>query len=103
MFYLNLLALLVLDLLGLSLAKLWQLHGQPAYLALCVLMYSVAAIFLALTLKFQGAAITNIIWVALSAIGMTIIGYYVFHEPITLWQFVGIGIIIFGLAVIQWK
>ncbi len=102
-FYLLLTALLIFDLMGLSLAKIWSIKLMPIYLILTVISYAIMAVFLTLSLKYEGVAITNIIWVSLSAISMTAIGYFVFNESITTLQFVGIGIIIIGLVIIQIK
>ncbi|MBT4121124.1 MAG: EamA family transporter [Candidatus Magasanikbacteria bacterium] len=102
-FYLLLAALLVFDLIGLSLAKIWSIKPTPAYLILTVISYAIMAVFLTFSLKYEGVAITNIIWVALSIIGMTLIGYFVFNESITALQFAGIGIIIIGITLIQIK
>lgn len=102
-FYLLLTAILMFDLIGMSLAKIWSIKSTPIYLILTTISFGIAAIFMAFSFKYQGAAITNILWVALSAIGMTVIGYFAFHENITTLQFVGIAIIIIGLITIQLK
>ena len=102
-YYLLLIALLAFDLLGLSLAKIWSLKNSLVYLILAAISYAIATIFLGFSLKYQGAAITNIIWVALSAIGMAAVGVFFFHESITPMQYLGILIIIAGLVFIQIK
>ncbi len=102
-FYLLLTALLIFDLIGLSLAKIWSIKLTPVYLIMTIICYAIMAIFLAFSFKYEGAAITNIIWVSLSAIGMTAIGYFIFHENITTLQFIGIGVIMIGLIIIRLK
>lgn len=103
MFYLYLGAMLFFDLLGLTLAKLWQIYHIKTFFAGAIIVYALMAIFVVLALKYQGAAITNIIWVSLSAIGMTLVGYGIFKEPIVFRQFIGIAIILFGIIVVQSK
>ncbi|MFA6486265.1 MAG: hypothetical protein WCT40_02775 [Candidatus Magasanikbacteria bacterium] len=102
-FYLILLALALLDLAGLISAKFWYLKYNPLYMAASILSFALAAIAICLSLKFQGVAIVNIIWMALSTTLVTIAGYYFFKEPIALYQFVGIFIILVGLVIVQWK
>ena len=102
-FYLYLIGLVIFDLLALISIKYWYLKNSIIYLIIGMFSFSITALFLGLSLKYEGVAIANIIWVALSAILSTIIGYYLFKEPIALHQFIGIAIIIMGLVVIQWK
>jgi len=102
-YYFLLLALLAFDLLGLSLAKIWSVKNSLIFLILASVSYAIATIFLGFSLKYQGAAITNIIWVALSAIGMAAVGVLFFHESITPLQYLGIVIIMIGLIFVQIK
>lgn len=102
-FYLYLVGMVAFDLLALVSIKYWYLRNNLVYLLIGMVSFSVTALFLGLSLKYEGVAIANIIWVALSAILSTIIGYYFFKESIVLHQFIGIAIIIVGLIVIQWK
>ena len=55
---------------------------------------------LAGSLKYEGMAIANILWISLSVILATILGYFVFKEDISLLQLAGIGIITVGLIMI---
>jgi multidrug transporter EmrE-like cation transporter len=95
--------LTLFDLLGLTMAKLWYLKNNPIYMAIGMLSFALATLAIGFSLKYQGLAIINIIWMALSAITVTIAGYYFFKEPIAPYQFVGIFIILIGLTIIQWK
>lgn len=102
-FYLFLSAMLILDLTGIVAVKFWGIKNNNLYLLLGILAYAASAVPLAYSVKYEGAAITNIMWVALSAVCMTIIGYYGFKEIITPLQFIGIGIILIGLIIVQIK
>lgn len=102
-FYLLIILLSLSDLVGISMAKYWHLKHNNLYLLASILSFAAAAVFLALSLKYEGAAIVNIIWVALSAILITFVGYFVFKEPIAIHQFIGIFVILIGLIIIQWK
>ena len=102
-FYLYILGLSLSDLMAITVIKFWHLKGNLAYLVAGMALFALAAWFLGMSLKYEGIAIVNVIWVALSAILVTIIGYYFFKEPIALRQFVGITIIIIGLIIVEWK
>jgi len=43
------------------------------------------------------------LWVSFSALLITVVGYFVFKENISLLQLAGMLIIIVGLAMINWK
>ncbi len=101
--YFYLLLLILFDLAGFIALKFWHLKHNKIFLTLGMLSFALAALFVALSLKFEGIAIVNIIWVAVSAITVTLVGYYGFKEPIALHQFIGIAIIIIGLIFVQWK
>jgi len=103
MFYLYLFAMLMFDLFGLTMAKYWQINHHILYFICSIVSYAIMAVFLILALKYEGVAITNIIWVALSAVGMTLVGFYLFKEPIVFRQLIGIIIIIIGIIIVQWK
>lgn len=102
-YYWYLAGLAILDLVGLTSAKFWYLKGHFFYLAISMACFALAAVMIAFSLRYQGVAIVNIIWMALSAILVTVAGYLIFKEPIALYQFIGILIILFGLIVVQWK
>lgn len=92
-FYLYLIGLVIFDLLALISIKYWYLKNNLAYLIIGMVSFSITALFLGLSLKYEGVAIANIIWVALSAILSTIIGYYLFKEPIALHQLSGLPLL----------
>src|SRR3989344_325373 len=93
--YITIVALL--DTMAIVSAKYWQITKQPAFLAATVLAFALAGFFFARSLQYEGMAITNIIWMALSTLCITSIGYFLFKEAITPLQFIGIATIIVGL------
>jgi len=103
MFFLYIATLAVFDLAAIILIKFWHLKGNIAYLLGGILSFAVTAFVMGLSLKYEGVAIVNILWVALSTILVTIVGYYFFKEPIALRQFIGIAIIIVGLIIVEYR
>lgn len=102
-FYLLIAAINALDLIGVISAKFWSINKNPIFLALTVLGFAGAGFFFALSLKYEGMAVTNILWIALSVILITIVGYFFFKEAITMLQFAGIALITVGLILINLK
>ncbi|MDD2807407.1 MAG: hypothetical protein PHW95_02725 [Patescibacteria group bacterium] len=93
----------LLDLAAIVSAKFWVISKNNLYLTLTVLLCATAGFFFARSLQFEGIAITNIIWGALSSILVTAAGYFIFREIITPWQFVAMAIILVGLVMINWR
>ncbi|MFA5076031.1 MAG: EamA family transporter [Patescibacteria group bacterium] len=103
LFYLYISCIAVLDLGGMLSGKMWNITRQPVYLVVTCLAFTVAGFFFALSLRYEGMAITNIFWIAVSTVLTTIAGYFVFKEQISSVQFIGVLIIIIGVALINWR
>jgi len=91
----------LLDAVAIISAKYWQITKQPAYVVLTVASFALAGFFFARSLQYEGMAITNIIWMALSTLCITSVGYFFFRETITTLQFVGIATIVTGLVLVN--
>ncbi len=100
-FYIALINLL--DLAGVLSAKFYSITKNPLLLALTAVLFGAAGFTFALSLKYEGIAITNVLWIAISVILVTIIGYFIFKEDIALIQIIGIIVITIGLILINLK
>ena len=100
-YYLLIAALNTLDLLGIVAAKFFSLNKNPILLAATTLCFAGAGYFFAKSLQYQGAAITNILWIAISVLLVTAVGYFLFKQRITPVQFTGIVLILVGLILIN--
>jgi small multidrug resistance pump len=89
------------DFLAILAGKMWSITHKPLYIIACSLGFAVAGFFFALSLKYEGSAITNVIWIGISVILVTIMGYFLFKEHISALQFLGIAFILFGLALVN--
>jgi len=92
-----------LDIAGTVAAKYWSITKHPLFLLATFLLFGSAGFVFAKSLKYEGVAITNVLWIALSVAIITILGFFLFKEDILPIQFIGIGIIIVGLIVINLK
>ena len=91
------------DLMAEYAGKTWVLGGRSVYLALTGLTFGIAGLFFAWSLKYQGLAIANIIWTALTAILVTLMGYFVFKEHLSAINIVGMGVILVGIILVNLK
>jgi len=93
----------LLDLAGVLSAKFWSINKNPLLLLTTFLFFGAAGLVFARSLRYEGMAITNVLWIALSVIIVTIIGYFAFKEDIALIQIAGIIVIMIGLILINLK
>lgn len=97
-FYIYIAIINTLDLLAVLAGKMWSITGKPIYMIGCTLGFAGAGFFFALALKYEGSAITNVLWIAISVALVTAMGYFLFKENITNWQFLGIGTVLLGVV-----
>ena len=102
-FYLFIVIISLLDLFAEYMGKQWVLGAKNFYLWLTVLGFGAAGFFFAQSLKYEGVAIANILWIALTAILVTLMGYFVFKEHLSMVNLIGIGTIIIGVILINWR
>jgi len=100
-FYIYIAIINTLDLLAILAGKMWSLTHKPLYIIACSLGFAGAGFFFALSLKYEGSAITNAIWIGISVILVTAMGYFLFKEQISGWQFLGIASILLGLVLVN--
>lgn len=100
-FYLFIVIISLLDLFAEYMGKQWILAGRPLYLVLTVLGFGIAGFFFAHSLKYEGVAVANILWIALTAILVTLMGYFVFKEQLSALNLVGIATIIVGVILLN--
>lgn len=102
-FFLLIALITSLDIAGTICAKFYSIHKNPLMLAATIILFGAAGLVFARSLKYEGMAITNVLWIALSIVAVTIIGYFFFKENIAPIQLTGIGVIIIGLVLINLK
>jgi len=101
MFFVYVAIVALLDAAAIISAKYWQITKQSAFLWLTIISFALAGFFFARSLQYEGMAITNIIWMALSTLLITSVGYFFFKETITTLQFIGIATVVIGLVLIN--
>ena len=99
--YISLIA--IFDLSGSMFGKMWALKDNPLYLFLTVICFWLAGFFFAKSLKFKDLAITNIIWIVLSIVIVSIVSYFVFQEKLSYIQIIGIFVVLVGMVLVNVK
>ncbi len=102
-FVIHIALITILDLVASLCAKYWSMNKNPLLLIATFLLLGGAGIVFARSLRYEGMAITNVIWIAMSIIMVTIAGYFFFKEQIAPIQLIGIGVIMIGLVLINMR
>jgi len=102
-FLVHIIIINALDLVGVLVAKYYSINRNPWLLFLTAALFAGAGFFFARSLRFEGMAIANILWITISIILVTIMGHFLFKEQISSFQIFGIGLILLGLVFINWK
>lgn len=100
-FWLLMSAVAVLDVLGISLGKAYTLSQKPWLFVGAVISYTFMGALLVMTLHYKGLAIANILWASFTVIAATMIAYFYFKESITPVQFIGIGLTLIGILLVN--
>ena len=100
-FYIYISLIAIFDLAASMFAKLWAIKDNSIYLFLTVMCFWIAGYFFAKSLKFESLAVTNIIWIVLSIVIVSIVSYFVFNEKLSLIQIIWIFVVLFGMILIN--
>jgi len=101
MFWLYFLATMIMDLSAMFFAKKFVLTNNYYWLVATIVGFMIMGLLMIAMMKFKDAAIVNILWSGGIAIGSVLLGYYYFHEKLTLMQLVGIAVVIVGIVFIE--
>ncbi len=96
-FYIYIALINLLDLLAVVSGKMWNITKNPLYLVGTVLGFGLAGFFFALSLQYEGMAVTNILWIAISVVLVAIVGHFMFKEVIGTYQLGGIALVLLGV------
>lgn len=66
-----------------------------------ILGYGLSFLFLGFALKDIGVGVAYAIWSGLGTVGIVIAGYFLFGEQLNTWGYVGIGVIIAGVIILN--
>ena len=93
----------IFDLFAVYFGKMYSITDKWFYILLCSLAWGVSGVFFSLSLKYEGMAVVNILWISVSTIAATGLGVLYFKEQITGLQYAAIGVIILGIILLFYK
>ena len=100
-FWLLMSAVAGLDILGISLGKVYITSHKLWIFAVAVICYALMGVLLILALNYKTLAITNVIWGALTIAIITAISILYFKEPLTTLQGIGIFLVLIGVVLVN--
>lgn len=99
---LGLLAVAVaLDVAGSLLFKAWAASNHFHLLGLGLLVYGVSLVLFAVALRRGSLGVIFALWVGLAAVLLTAVGWIVYRETLSPRQFIGIGLILIAVFLLQ--
>jgi len=84
-------------------AKFWAAGKGSWLFAFSVFCFAIAGVFFAYSLKFNPVAIINVLWVAASVVFVTLFGVFYFKENISVFQYLGLVLVVIGFVLINLK
>jgi small multidrug resistance pump len=101
MIYFYLLAAIVAEVAATSFLKLTDGFSRFWPSVGVLIGYSFAFYLLSLTLKSLPVSVVYAIWSGLGIVGIALIGIFFFSEELNFWHYVGIGLILAGVMILN--
>jgi multidrug transporter EmrE-like cation transporter len=101
MLYLLIIAILIADAAAMFLLKEYTITSHIQYFIFGILLYALLGVLLALSLRYEGMGIVNVLWASLSILIIVGIGIFYFHEKVTIAEVFGIAMVVGGVAVLK--
>jgi small multidrug resistance pump len=98
--WLYLSASIIFDVLGTMFFKAHRLPKIQIYLG-AVVCYGLSVIPFAWAVRRMDLGLAYALWSALAILGVTIVGIFIFREPITLLKVISLGLIIGGIILLN--
>ena len=93
----------IFDLAAVYFGKMYSLSDKWFFILFCSMAWAISGVFFSLSLKYEGMAVVNILWISVSTIAATGLGVLYFKEQITGLQYAAIGVIILGIILLFYK
>lgn len=81
--------------------KLWAERDVTWYFGLGLLVYGVSLSLFAVTLRRAPLAIIFTLWTGIAIAGLTLIGWWLFDEPLELRQLVGVCLVVVAVFLLR--
>lgn len=101
MLYLYVLLILIAETTALSFLKKFSVDSNYAYFAVGIFFYTLVAIFLVKTFKYEGMGLVNVLWSAFSVIFVVAAGMLFFKESFSYVEAFAMVMILSGVVVLK--
>ena len=82
--------------------KKWVANDYRTYYYIAGLtLYFVSMNLLALSYKYEDVAVASMIMIIFNIVTLTLIGYFIFHENITIYEFTGLALGITAILLLE--
>lgn len=78
-----------------------QKYNSRWHLVMALCCYAVVCLCLYVAYHYKGIGIVNALWSGMTIVMMFTIGYFVFGERLTRMEWIGVGFIVLGMAIIN--
>lgn len=68
-----------------------------------VVFYSIVCLLLVLSYQYKGLGLINVLWSGISVLVIVSVGMIFFHEKITKMDWMGVLLVLVGIAMITWE
>jgi multidrug transporter EmrE-like cation transporter len=100
-FWLFMVATLLLDWIGVSMAKQYIVSNNWLWLAGGILCFSGLIITMIQLFRLENLAVANALWAGLAVVGMTIISWTLFGEKLSPVQIIGMVLVVGGIILLE--
>lgn len=87
----------VFDVTGAVLLRIWIENSRPPVLLAGILAFAIAALAFAYSMRYEGLAAANAIWIGASVVLVSLLGITVFGEELSFRQLIGIVLVVIGI------
>lgn len=93
--------ILVSETVAIGLLKEFSMSGSAVYLFGGLALYTLVAVFLVQSFKYEGMGVVNILWSAFSVIAVVVTGVLLFGETVTTNDLIGMAMVVSGVTVLR--
>lgn len=103
MLYVFVIGILLSETAAMSFLKEYSSGGEFLMLIVGLAFYFLVCLFLVQSMHYDSIGIVNVLWSAASVLVVLFVGIILFHEQVTGFQMIGIGLVICGVITIRWN
>jgi small multidrug resistance pump len=101
MLYFYILCILLSETTAIALLKKFSTTHSTQHLVLGLLFYTLVALFLVKSFKYEGMGLVNVLWSAFSVIMVVSVGVLYFKESVTMVEMSAMGMILLGVVILR--